>query len=459
MADRPILLNGNQIIVNGYLNKYLTITGQRFPYKSSTKKKLLYVFWQFFVCCCVGAYFVFKAFGLYLLTNTRYTAAELLAYYPVTTIEQAAWEFRWLITCYIGIIFYNNIALSNWNYLDGEDSVFENKPEENVLLPDDRWKEVKQMLIGLGIALLLLCLLSVICDLAETDFNLPHDDVLWFTLHAIAKIIDRLFAFPFFLLLCLVVYILGSMVESYGMEIESYREDNLNGARKRFKEIKQHIRTASLSFQLYWSVHLLLLLCTFFLGVCSCFEQMEVRISKNFTLPSPLLIPDYAQTALMFEGNVSSNGGLLMHGFNTQWAQSGMQMLNSSSGNAEINILHVKWITKTIKMIVVDMAVKTFESLLLYLVPVWLMSRLEHQLRLVVERIEDSECEKQKEDKKLFGEIEQIRCMCKYIKTATGVKIFGYTVPKFQTFMLAAFGPFAALIIRSLLLHIGIDRK
>ena len=186
---------------------------------------------------------------------------------------------------------------------------------------------------------------------------------------------------------------------------------------------------------------------------------MEVRISKNFTLPSPLLIPDYAQTALMFEGNVSSNGGLLMHGFNTQWAQSGMQMLNSSSGNAEINILHVKWITKTIKMIVVDMAVKTFESLLLYLVPVWLMSRLEHQLRLVVERIEDSECEKQKEDKKLFGEIEQIRCMCKYIKTATGVKIFGYTVPKFQTFMLAAFGPFAALIIRSLLLHIGIDRK
>ena len=253
MADRPILLNGNQIIVNGYLNKYLTITGQRFPYKSSTKKKLLYVFWQFFVCCCVGAYFVFKAFGLYLLTNTRYTAAELLAYYPVTTIEQAAWEFRWLITCYIGIIFYNNIALSNWNYLDGEDSVFENKPEENVLLPDDRWKEVKQMLIGLGIALLLLCLLSVICDLAETDFNLPHDDVLWFTLHAIAKIIDRLFAFPFFLLLCLVVYILGSMVESYGMEIESYREDNLNGARKRFKEIKQHIRTASLSFQLYWS--------------------------------------------------------------------------------------------------------------------------------------------------------------------------------------------------------------
>ena len=63
-----------------------------------------------------------------------------------------------------------------------------------------------------------------------------------------------------------------------------------NSARKRFREIKVAIRIAGLSFESYLMVHFLLLVCTFFLGVCACFEQMEVRIGENYTTPFPFQV-------------------------------------------------------------------------------------------------------------------------------------------------------------------------
>ena len=93
---------------------------------------------------------------------------------------------------------------------------------------------------------------------------------------------------------------------------------------------------------------------------------------------------------------------------------------------------------------------KTLESLLLYLLPVGLMVRLDNRLRGVYEVIEDSNVEIHP----LFNNVEGIRRMCKYVKTAHGLKIYGYTVPKFQAIMLAAFGTFFAVIIQRLLLHI-----
>ena len=82
------------------------------------------------------------------------------------------------------------------------------------------------------------------------------------------------------------------------------------------------------------------------------------------------------------------------------------------------------------------------------------MVRLQNRLRRVYEVIEDSNVEDQKKKKLLFDSIEVVRRMCKYVKTAHGLKIFGYTVPTFETFILAAFGPFVAVVIRLLLLHI-----
>ena len=60
-----------------------------------------------------------------------------------------------------------------------------------------------------------------------------------------------------------------------------------NLAREEFRKIKGAIRNAGEWFELYLMFHFLLLLCTFFLGVFACFEQIEVRISENYTMALP----------------------------------------------------------------------------------------------------------------------------------------------------------------------------
>ena len=82
------------------------------------------------------------------------------------------------------------------------------------------------------------------------------------------------------------------------------------------------------------------------------------------------------------------------------------------------------------------------------------MVRLQNSLRRVYEVIEDSNVEKQKEKNYLFKDVEVIRRMCKYVKTAHGLRIFGHTVPTFEAFMLTAFTPFATLMIQRLMVSI-----
>lgn len=82
------------------------------------------------------------------------------------------------------------------------------------------------------------------------------------------------------------------------------------------------------------------------------------------------------------------------------------------------------------------------------------MVRLQNSLRQVHEVIEDSDVEDQKKKNLLFKNVEVIRRMCKYVKTAHGLRIFGHTVPTFEAFMLAAFTPFATLMLQRLLISI-----
>ena len=117
--------------------------------------------------------------------------------------------------------------------------------------------------------------------------------------------------------------------------------------------------------------------------------------------------------------------------------------------------IRTEWIMKSMRDIVFCSLAKTFESLLLYMLPVGLMVRLDNRLRGVYEVIEDSNVEIHP----LFNNVEGIRRMCKYVKTAHGLKIYGYTVPKFQSIMLAAFGTFFAVIIQRLLLHIHMKKE
>ena len=104
------------------------------------------------------------------------------------------------------------------------------------------------------------------------------------------------------------------------------------------------------------------------------------------------------------------------------------------------------------------MIVRTIESLLLYMLPLGLMARLQNSLRRVYEVIEDCNLKDQKSYQYLFDDVEVIRRMCKYVKTAHGLRIYGYTLPTFGAFFLAAFAPFIKAIIQLLLCHINMQK-
>lgn len=133
----------------------------------------------------------------------------------------------------------------------------------------------------------------------------------------------------------------------------------------------------------------------------------------------------------------------------------GKEAVSGSNSTAEQRFLtQTKLVKSSMKTVAISSIIKTLESLLLYFVPIGLMVRLQNRLRQVYEVIEDSNIEEQKNKGFLFDNMETIRRMCKYVKTAHGLRIFGYTVPTFETFMLAAFGPFIAVVTKTLLLHI-----
>jgi hypothetical protein len=127
---------------------------------------------------------------------------------------------------------------------------------------------------------------------------------------------------------------------------------------------------------------------------------------------------------------------------------------NNTGENPNSDDIQTKWMKQNVKIVAICSLVKTLESLLLYFLPISLMVRLQNRLRRVYEVIEDCNVEEQKNKKLLFDDVKVIRRMCKYVKTAHGLKIFGYTVPTFQAFILAAFGPFIAVVTQRLLTHI-----
>ena len=116
--------------------------------------------------------------------------------------------------------------------------------------------------------------------------------------------------------------------------------------------------------------------------------------------------------------------------------------------------IRTEWLKKNLRSFAFCTFSRTLESLFLYFVPIYFMVRLQNSLRRVYEAIEDSNVEEQKKKNYLFKDVEVIRRMCKYVKTAHSLRIFGHTVPTFEAFMLAAFTPFATLMLQRLMVSI-----
>ena len=322
------------------LNKYLAWTGQCFPFQEGAEgdatsrrrvrqKKILYSFLQVVVAILSLTCFVYTL-CLFPSPKKLYDISYYFFYYPITTMDQALWELRWLLTCWLGI------RLSRGG-------IWQELFDESMTLRKSRMEKVKVRSWLLGAALILMLIIQEIFLFWQMDFELTSSLWLAIFLDVVFMLLNRTLAFPLFLLLCVTMYILCYMVEEYVELIQNWPLRNKddqgkvgraaqtkpesvqdgkpaldqavqtkaesvqdgkpaldrsgqtkaesiedeNSARERFRIIKRAIRNAGQWFELYLMFHFLFLLGTFFLGVCACFEEMEVRISENYTMAIP----------------------------------------------------------------------------------------------------------------------------------------------------------------------------
>ena len=280
------------------MKRYLALTCQCWSIDENTSrvKLILYRVLKFVIACTASLYFVYT-FRIFGSNKKPYDLEYQLIYYPITTVENAMWEFRWLVTCLLGIL----RTRKAWR------EMFEGGLKK-IKLGEDRWKKVKCFSRCLAFALLFMWALNVFEVFVEIKFSgLSRANMaLAIFVDSFMALLDRILAFPLFFLFCVTMYILCCMVEEYRHDIgtwgkgeeksESSSEDadspvnDENTARARFREIKDAIRNTGLIFEPYLMVHFLLLVCTFFLGVCACFEQMEVKIAENYTMPLPFQV-------------------------------------------------------------------------------------------------------------------------------------------------------------------------
>ena len=290
------------------MKRYLALTCQCWSIDKDTSKakRILYHFLQSILALFAFFYFVYT-FGFFGSSKKPYNIGYCFFYYPITVVEGAMWEFRWLVTCWLGLWCTRKV----WR------NTFEGKLK-NIILGKNRWKKVKSFSWRLlGLALPGMLILNVLEDLITINFRISQLNLgLAILVDAFMNILDRILAFPLFFLFCVTMYTLCCMVEEYrhdieigtwgtnnepgssessgefgdGDEREGIENIDANSARERFRKIKDAIRITGLSFELYLTIHFLFLVCTFFLGVCACFEQMEVRVDENYTMPLPFQV-------------------------------------------------------------------------------------------------------------------------------------------------------------------------
>ena len=317
------------------MKKYFALAGQSCSFPKGSRKRKLYTLFQFVIASLAASCFVYTL-CLFPTNKTLYDISKYIIYYPIATIDQAVWNLRWLLTCWLGI------------WLTRAD-IWQEIFDESITLEEDRLKKVKTFSWCLGATLILMVIIQEFGIFLELDFKITGSLALAISLDALFMLLGRMLAFPLFFLLCITMYILCAMVEKYGEHIEHWsgndkkaekkqtndakeedaapdvhidtesKDEDAEGkgsksgivnegekhdlqeqaqhnesesrlenlAREEFRKIKGAIRNAGQWFELYLMFHFLLLLCTFFLGVFACFEQIEVRISENYTMALP----------------------------------------------------------------------------------------------------------------------------------------------------------------------------
>ena len=462
----------------------LNMTGNFTKRQLKSKYGCIYRLWQFALSILLVGYFLF-AIGVLKIYDIK-PVVVVDGNLPFTKLHDAVWELKWLLAFVLGTLYYGSGHIEK--FLAG------------LSLPVHVYKKGKRhgWIYLLIIAFVLLLLPGILHGIQLYDLHKDHKvDKLAreIAVCVLLYIAFRVATVPSFCIVTMVLYLIKVQIDSLGQLLKC---TNINlgvpYAKREIIAVKRKIRNTDSKQKWYLLCHMILVLITAFTGIFSCIERMHVSVGVNGTTSTVILKekgpsqqhPKHLVLDLirlktdlhelrddkLQDSTVNSDvGELRMHQLEERTAKltaMSQRLLNITlqailetkmrrltPANISVNVrtvggasqLIVNFLERTGPFLILTEAIiALIEVIVLFLVPLMLLSWHERAIQRITEEIQDLDME----DQRRFGFL--IYCqltqddIIKALKKMRGVSIFGMRVSFYKAAFISMLAPFIAVL-------------
>ena len=255
------------------LRWFLVIIGQWFPKSWLKQFKFGLIAFQLFCLVLLFAYFLFM-FGF---IGHVHTVVVDNTNYPFTTAKNFVWEFRWILTYLLGIIYHHT----------GHFEVFLSSlrlPVETLAKADCHKKLYFLFLVVLIVTiptgLHLLQLLVMHDRVSEYHGKLLSNWQIGLCSTCFA--LYRIVCLPSFCVVTVVLYLVKAQLHTLGRELRCLNVNlGLSYAKHEIRMLKRKIRGTDSALKWYLICHLILILFSAFTGIFSCIERLRFSVAGH----------------------------------------------------------------------------------------------------------------------------------------------------------------------------------
>lgn len=408
--------------------------------------------------------------------------------YPFTVINYVIWELKWVLTYFLALYFLSQKGLDKFL--------------RRVELPIEKWRTYRRPMFWytMVVALVLVVIPCIFTMLDVNWFNLHKRDTMTFIQNimiSIFVILFRLLVLPGFCMLTIILYLLGEHMIVTGKRLCVQR--TIGDAERLVINLRKFIRKTEASLNWMVFVHMLLIFSSSFTTLMSTIERLEVIYTRPNVTASSMHVNFHENTLPLFDlietntalqqakqqlklvsavgPRTESSGSEVIKGTEIQQAYTVVTKLQEKQLNLMQDIVRnrnnnnitatyseskpplyqmVMTITESYNKIriMLDTLFTMMEILLLYMSPLFLISRTDTKVREVLDMVLEIDIEQQQEFYAVKNSLLKER-LTDLLKETSGIRICGYQVQFFKSLIMASLGAFFAIALRGIWKHFG----
>ena len=460
------------------------MTGNFTKIQLRSRYGIVYRIWQAFLSVLLIAYLLF-AFGSLKFRHMKpIVVAE--GNLPFTKLHDAVWEFKWLLAFIMGIFYFGSGHIERFF--------------AGISLPSHGYRKAKYhgWIYLLSIGLFVITLPAALHALQLYELSLRNKTQIYGkVLCDVFYTLFRIVTIPSFCVVTMVLYLIKVQIDSLGQCLK-YTNSSLGVpyAKREIATVKMSIRITDTKLKWYLVCHMVLILITAFTGIFSCIERLQITMySGNRTAgvvvvsgiresqqhQSQLAVDvtklrlDLARLGKPVPQNLSGNSyeSVSIHwlerktarlaALNKQLLNLALQAISQSeikslspSRNITVNVnsntgpsqLVVKLLDKSRPFrVLMESIVEFLEVVMLFLLPLMLLSWHERAILRITDEIRDLDTEDQRRFGLLIDSELNQKQILKLLQDMHGVSIFGMRVQFYKAAFITVLSPFVTAIL------------